>query len=408
MPGGERSAVATFARMPTLVTLDVDRARALTPGCANVAHFNNAGAGLMPAPVLEAVTEQLRREALMGGYEAAARSAAAVEAVYTSVARLIGCATDEVALMEGSSQAWQKAFHAVPLGPGDRVLTASTEYNSNWLSLLRACERTGCTIEVVPNDADGQLDVDALARLMDHRVKLVALTHVATSNGMVGPVEAVGRVLRGSEAIYLLDACQSVGQLPVDVERIGCDMLTAAGRKYLRGPRGTGFLYVRKAVLDRLVPAVIDIHAARWTGRDTYAWRPDARRFETLEHSVAGRLGLGAAVDHALQWGMEPIAARIAALSALLRERLASVPGVEVRDQGDHRSGIVTFTVEGRDPDELMLQLRAKGINTSVSRLELAWLDLGPRGIQRMLRASVHYYNTEAEIDRLVRSLVEA
>jgi cysteine desulfurase / selenocysteine lyase len=158
-------------------------------------------------------------------------------------------------------------------------------------------------------------------------------------------------------------------------------------------------------VLDRLDPAVIDIHAARWTGRDTYAWRPDARRFETLEHSVALRLGLGAAVDHALHWGLEPIADRIAVTSALLRERLSTVPGVEVRDQGRHRSGIVTFTLGGRNADEVMLELRARGINTSVSRLELAWLDMEPRGIQRMLRASVHYYNTEEEIERLVLAL---
>lgn len=385
--------------------IDVARARALTPGCAHVLHFNNAGAALMPQPVLDATVGQLQREATMGGYEAAASMAAATEAVYDSVARLIHAHRDEIALFEGSSQAWHKAFHAVPLAKGDRVLTASTEYSTNWLSLLRVRERTGCTIEVVPDRPSGEVDVDALAAMLDERVKLVMITHVATSNGMVNPVEEVGRAVRGSGALYLVDACQSVGQLPIDVARIGCDLLAAAGRKYLRGPRGTGFLFVRKDRLAQLEPSVIDIHAAQWTGRDTYAWRPDARRFETLEHSVATRLGLGAAVDHALGWGLEAIAERIAGLSAGLRERLEAIGGVRVHDRGRQRSGIVTFTVAGRSADELMADLRRHGINTTVSRIEAARLDMEPRGLERMVRASVHYYNTEEEVERFAEAI---
>src|SRR5436190_12733456 len=207
----------------TIASLDIEHARALTPGCEHVLHFNNAGASLMPRPVLEASIGQLEREARMGGYEAADHMAQQNGAVYGSIARLIGCHPDEVALAEGSSQAWHKAFHAVPLRAGDRVLTASNEYNSNWLSLLRTCEQRGCSLELVPNDASGQVDVAALSNMLDDRVKLVALTHIATSNGMVNPVEAVGRALRGSNALYLLDACQSIGQRTVDVERIGCD-----------------------------------------------------------------------------------------------------------------------------------------------------------------------------------------
>lgn len=385
--------------------LDVSRARALTPGCDRVIHFNNAGAALISRPVLDAVIGHLHLEATTGSYEAQAARADALNTVYASFARLLNAQADEIACTDGATQAWHRAFHAVPLRPGDRVLTASNEYNSNWLSLRRTCDRIGCSLEVVPNDELGRIDVRALGRLLDERVKLVALTHIATSNGMVNPAEEVGAVLRGSNALYLLDACQSVGQRVLDVERIGCDLLTGAGRKFLRGPRGTGFLYVRRSALERVEPPVIDIHAAKWTGRDSYRWRPDARRFEQMEFNVADRLGLGAAVDHALSWGVGAIQARVVQLGSILRTALAGVPGIEVRDQGDSPSGITTFTVAGRAVDHVQRALLARGINVSVSRLDWAWLDLEPRGITEMIRASVHYYNTEEEVERFAEAI---
>lgn len=392
----------------TITDIDVSRARALTPGCERVLHFNNAGCGLISQPVLDTVLEHTRLEAVMGSYEAAAQKADALNAVYTSFGALLNCHADEIALTDGATQAWHRAFHSVPLRKGDRVLTANNEYNSNWLSLRRACDRIGCSLEVVPSDVNGLLDVQALANMLDDRVKLVAITQITNSNGMVNPVAEVGAALRGSDAIYLLDACQAVGQMPVDVERIGCDLLTGAGRKFLRGPRGTGFMYVRRSALQRVEPAVIDIHAARWTGRDTFEWRPDARRFEQMEFNVADRLGMAAAVDHALGWGLDAIEARILELSTLLRSKLNELPGVQVRDQGTRPSGINTFTVEGSDLQALLLKLRAQGINTSVTNFDWAWLDLKARGIEGIMRASLHYYNTEEEVERFVEAIAHA
>jgi cysteine desulfurase/selenocysteine lyase len=392
----------------TITDIDVSKARALTPGCERVLHFNNAGCGLMSQPVLDTVIEHTRMEAIMGSYEAAATKADALNAVYSSFATLLNCHADEIALTDGATQAWHRAFHSVPLRKGDRVLTANNEYNSNWLSLRRTCDMLGCSLEVVPSDENGLLDVKALANMIDDRVKLVAITQITNSNGMVNPVAEVGAALRGSKAIYLLDACQAVGQMPVDVERIGCDLLSGAGRKFLRGPRGTGFMYVRRSVLDRIEPAVIDIHAAQWTGRDTFKWRPDARRFEQHEYNIADRLGMGAAVDHALSWGLEAIEERILGLSTLLRKRLNELPGVQVRDQGTRPSGINTFTIEGRDLSALLLKLREQGINTSVTNFDWAWLDLGGRGIGSIMRASPHYYNTEEEVGRFVETIARA
>ncbi|MEX0759379.1 MAG: aminotransferase class V-fold PLP-dependent enzyme, partial [Tistlia sp.] len=305
------------------MSIDVARARAETPGCTGVLHFNNAGAALMPAPVLETQIAHLRREAAIGGYEAKDEAAARLEAVYGSIAGLIGARAEEIALVENATVAWNLAFHAFRFGPGDRILTAEAEYASNYISFLQLAERSGVVVEAVPSDEAGELDVAALEARLDERVRLIAVTHVPTNGGLVNPAEAIGAVARRHGVPFLLDACQSVGQLEIDVERIGCDLLSATGRKYLRGPRGTGFLYVRRAILDRLEPPFLDLHSARWVAPDRYEMRADARRFENWEFNIAGLLGLGAAVDHALGWGMPAIALRIAALAAELRARLA-------------------------------------------------------------------------------------
>ncbi|HEY8369459.1 MAG TPA: aminotransferase class V-fold PLP-dependent enzyme, partial [Thermodesulfobacteriota bacterium] len=338
--------------------IDLARARRDTPGCETVLHFNNAGASLMPRPVLDAVVRHLELEARIGGYEAADQRQPQIDAVYASAARLVGASADEIALVESATRAWQMAFYSLPLRPGDRILTGMNEYGSNYIAFLQQARRTGCVVDVVPNDEHGRLSVDALERMLDERVRLVAVTHVPTNGGLVNPAADIGRVVRdararGLDVLYLLDACQSVGQMPIDVAAIGCDMLSATGRKFLRAPRGTGFLYVRRDLIPRLEPFVLDDESAHWTARDRYEVRPDARRFESFERSIAGILGLGAAIDYAMSWGVHVTYARLAALAVSLRNLLAEIPGVVVRDLGLERCGIVTFTADGHSPDEI-------------------------------------------------------
>jgi cysteine desulfurase/selenocysteine lyase len=383
-----------------VMAIDVRRARHETPGCENVLHFNNAGAALMPQPVLHATIGHLQLEALIGGYEAAAQAHEAVEHVYDATAALLGCHRDEIAIVENATRAWDMAFYAVPLRPGDRILTAVAEYASNYIAFLQVARKTGAAVEVVPNDESGQLSIEALRRAIDNHVKLIAITHVPTNGGLVNPAAAVGQVAREAGVLYLLDACQSVGQLPIDVDAIGCDMLSATGRKYLRGPRGTGFLYVRRGILERLEPPFLDLHAAQWVACDRFEVRPDARRFENWETYYAGKIGLGVAVDYALQWGLEAIWGRITRLAGELRRQLSTIPGITVRDQGVEQCGIVSFTVAGKDAEEVQQLLAKARINVSVSRLSSTRLDMEARGLPDLVRASVHYYNTEEEIKR--------
>ncbi|HZS78043.1 MAG TPA: aminotransferase class V-fold PLP-dependent enzyme [Ktedonobacteraceae bacterium] len=387
------------------MVFDLERARNETPGCHNVLHFNNAGASLMPERVLDAVISHLELEAQIGGYEAADQAIDDIEHTYDAVAALIGCSRDEVALVENATRAWDMAFYAIPFAPGDRILTGMSEYASNYIAFLQIAKKAGAVVEAIPNDAHGQISVEALRKAIDERVKLIAVTHVPTNGGLVNPIAEIGKVAREADILYLVDACQSVGQMPIDVKQIGCDILSATGRKYLRGPRGTGFLYVRRGILEQLEPPLLDLHAATWFAPDQYEIRSDARRFENWESNIAGKIGLGIAIDYALEWGLDAIWRRVKTLAYQLRTHLSPIPGVIVRDRGITQCGIVTFTVEDQDPDDIRKALAQFNINVSVTRRASTLLDMEVRGLESMVRASVHYYNSEEEIERFCKTL---
>jgi selenocysteine lyase/cysteine desulfurase len=383
--------------------IDVARARSETPGCEHVTHLNNAGSSLPPQPVLDAVVGHLQLEARVGGYEAHEQNEPAIERFYGAAAELVGARPEEIAFASSATRAWDMAFYAFPFERGDRILTAVAEYASNYIAYIQIAERTGVEVVPVPNDEHGQVSVDALRELVDERVKLIAITHVPTNGGLVNPAAEIGAVARETGIPYLLDACQSVGQLPVDVEEIGCDVLSATGRKYLRGPRGTGFLYVRSSLLDRLEPPFLDMRAADWVEPDRYELRPDALRFEEWEQAYAAKVGLATAIDYALGWGLDGVWERVAALGESLRARLGDIEGVTVRDLGAVRCGIVTFTVDGVEAQQLKDLLARERINVTASPRTSTLLDSEERGLPELVRASVHYYNTDEELERLVR-----
>lgn len=388
---------------PSPAGFDVERARRETPGCQVVSHFNNAGSSLPPQAVLDAVVGHQNLEAQIGGYEAANAARNRRDQSYQAIATLLNCSTDEVALVENATRAWDMAFYAMSFQPGDRILTCAAEYASNYIAYLQVAKKTGAVIEVIPNDGHGQVSVDALRQMLGKgKVGLVGITHVPTNGGLVNPAEEIGALTREAGVPFLLDACQSAGQWPLDVERIGCDMLSVTGRKFLRGPRGTGFLYVRQEMIPRLDPPLLDLHAATWTSLDEYEIDPTARRFENWESYIAGQIGLGVAVEYALDWGIEAIRERVVGLAEYLRASLDEVPGVEVRDLGRNRCGIVTFTHQDVSASALRSLLADRDINVSVSGRSSTRIDMEARELDTMVRASVHYYNTEEEVDALV------
>ena len=380
--------------------MEIEALRAQTPGCANRIHLNNAGAALLAQPTLDAMTAQLRLEAEIGGYEAAAAVRDAVAATYAGLAELVGGRDDEIALFDNATHAWNAAFYSIPLRPGDQILTGNAEYGSNVLAYWQAARRAGAEVIVVPNDEYGQLDLAALDRLAGERTRLIGVSHVPTSGGLVQPAAEIGRIARGCGALYLLDATQSAGQFPVDVTAIGCDLLTGTGRKFLRGPRGTGFLWVRTAALNRLDPFVAEIGSATWDGHQGFTWAAGARRFATWEHSYVNVLGLGAAVRQALDLGLDAIGQRATALGARLRGQLAELPGVTIHDLGQVRCAIVTAKIDGLAAGQAAQALGRAGVNVTTTVPEDNPLDTQDRGVHPLIRFSPHYYNTEDEIDR--------
>ena len=386
--------------------MDIEAIRKGTPGCASKIHFNNAGASLPPLCVTEAIREYILFESTTGGYEAADIRKREIQGFYDSAARLVNSKSGNIACTSSATHSFSLTLSSIPFVPGDTVLIANEDYISNQIAFLSLQQRMGIKLVRAMSLPSGGVDLDDMEALMDkHRPRLVSLTHVPTNTGLVQPVEEVGKMCRDRGLLYLVDACQSVGQIPVDVGRIGCDFLTATMRKFLRGPRGAGFLYVSGNVLEnKLTPLFVDMRGAEWTSPDTYEVRMTAKRFEEWELPYALVVGSKVAVDYALDRGIENIAARNMHLRHVLTNQLTGI-GLKILDIGKRQSSIVTVGMPGKNPDDVLGHLRALHINTSIAHRSNAQIDFASKKVDWALRISPHYFNTESEIDNLIQSL---
>jgi selenocysteine lyase/cysteine desulfurase len=385
------------------------RWRSDTPGCTNLTHLNNAGAALVPGPVRDAVLGHLALEGEVGGYEAADAQVEPIRQAYAGVARLVGAHARNIALVQNSTVAFAQAISAFDLAPGDVIVTSRSDYASNQIMYLSLARRRGVEVVRAADAPEGGVDPEAVRKLVARRrPALVALTWIPTNSGLVQPVEAVGGICREADVPYLIDGCQAVGQMPLDVGQLQCDYLAATARKFLRGPRGLGFLYVSDRMLGAGAhPLLVDMHGATWTETDAFELTPDARRFETWEFAHALVLGLGAAAQYALEVGLDTARDRARELAEYARGRLAAVPGVRVLDRGPELCAIVTVAVAGQDTKDIKLELRRRGINTSSPHREDAVIDMDEKQTESALRISPHYYNTKEEIDTAVEALAE-
>src|SRR6266478_3000161 len=378
-----------------------------TPGCANQIHFNNAGSGLMPRAVLEAITGHLNREANLGGYESADDAEDAVAEAYANVAKVLGTQPRNIAVVENSTVAFFQALSAFDFKAGDVIVTTRNDYISNQLAYLSLARRYGVEVRRAADLVSGGADPQSVKELLrDPRVRLLAVTWVPTNSGLMQPVEALGEVAEAAGVPYLVDGCQTVGQIPMDVAKLRCDFFSGTARKFLRGPRGIGFLYVSDRALQRGdFPLYIDMRGADWVSADSFVPAPDARRFENWEFAYSLVLGLGEAARYALGVGVERGGRRARELAAALRSKLSGLGGIRVLDRGKELAAIVTIEVAGWDAGELAKVLRTRGINTSASLRAYAVIDMDEKRAATALRLSPHYYNTEEEIERVVEQL---
>jgi len=384
----------------------VDALRASTPGAQCTTHFNHAGASLPSSATLEAIQAHLRREATLGPMEAGVVAREQTERARLLAAQLLNAKPAEIALTTGNSPGWGAAFAALgPWQPGDRIFVGRHEWGGNLAAMRLVAQRAGVSIEVIPSDISGAVDPQALEAILDDRVRLIALTWLPANGGLINPAAAIGRVARRHGIPYFIDAAQAVGQLPVDVVEVGCDVLSGAGRKALRGPRGTGLLYVRQDFLSRLTPAFVDTRSAPLDLNGEPVLRNDAARFESAEASLALRCGLANALQEALDIGIDNIRARIDGIAQALRVQLADIPGVTVLDQGVERSGLVAFNVVGLDALSVQRSLAAQGISIGSNGVGYTPMDMAFRGLEQIARASVSYLTTELEISKLLEGI---
>jgi len=386
---------------------NLKKLRQETPGCSSVIHLNNAGASLMPQSVFWTISAHLEREANYGAYESANDAAAQIQTAYTHVAKLVSAHPRNIAIVENATVAFFQALAAFDFKPGDVILTTRNDYISNQLAYLSLAKRRGIQVRRAADLPEGGVDPQSVREILRAGgVRLLAVTWVPTNSGLIQPVEALGALAQEAGVPYLIDACQAVGQIPIDVARLRCDYLSATGRKFLRGPRGIGFLFVSDRALSRGdFPLLVDMRGAEWQSADTFALVPDARRFENWEFAYALVLGLGEAARYALEVGVDKGGTRARQLASQLRARLKNVPGCRVLDWGSKLAAIVTVEVAGHDPSELVPLLRKQRINTNASLRAYAVIDMDEKRASAALRISPHYFNTEEEITAVVDAL---
>lgn len=385
-------------------SMDIETIRAQTPGCLNMVHFNNAGASLMPNSVLNAINRHLRLETEIGGYEAAELKRKEVKKFYQHAATLLHCSNRNIAFCSNATDAFSRALLSIPFEQGDIILTTENDYISNQIAFLSLKKRFKIEIIRAPDIVQGGMDIEVMANLIrEKKPKLVSVTHVPTNSGLIQDVTTIGKICNEEGIIYLVDACQSAGQLALDTQSIQCDFLSATGRKYLRGPRGSGLLYVSDRILTLgLEPLMIDMRGAQWLEKDHYQPVDDAHRFEDWENSYALLLGLSEAIEVANQIGIPAIQQRVINLGKTLRSGLASLPEIRLLDHGEHLCGIVTFTLGNIRPVKLQRELRKRKINSSLSFRNYALIDFTTKNVDWALRLSLHYFNTYQEIEYCV------
>lgn len=435
------------------------------PDALPIIHFNNAGSSPQPLSVLQTVTQHTLLESLLGGYLAAEQCQHQLSCVYSSIAKFIHAEDSlEIALVESATVAWTRIFYSMcdalmmgenKSGETDVMLCSEAEYAANVVAMQKICNERDATLIVIPGE-NGVVNIDIFSQMLrgewwyyerngnnqDHRekkklnperIRLVCITHIPTNSGIINPVIEIGEIIdefnklhranQKNPLYYLVDACQSVGQLDIDVTRMKCHALTATGRKYLRGPRGTGFLYVQKNIADKMIPSHVDHAAAPVidvpTGEENinFGFKEGALRFEFWEANIATQLGLGRAIDYAMNKDIKWIEKQCCMMGEELKRQLRLLNNDQrerVYIHNDDLSGkfcqcgIVTFHVQNYNANFIKQKMLDHRFTLSVVPPTSTPFDSAKSGLgnRELMRASLSYFNTKEEITVFRNALV--
>ena len=394
---------------------EVRQFRKETTGTKNIIHLNNAGAGLMPDVVTDAQLDHIRLESEIGGYEAADLKSDAIQAFYEQAALLFNCKPSNIAFTASATDAYTRTLSSIPFKKGDIILTDKDDFVSNQIQFLSLQKRLAIEIIHINNAPEGGVDLNDLEeKLKKYQPTLLAITHIPTNSGLVQPVDEIADIYNNysnrypGKTWYILDACQSAGQMKLDVQSLHCDFLSLTCRKYLRGPRGTGALYISDRVLDAgLEPLFIDMRGAEWTEKGKYKQQPDARRFEDWEFAYSTVIGTKTAIEYCRNIGEEKIWQQVKLLAEFTRRQLQAIDGLMLMDRGKEKSGSVTFHIAGFKPKFIVRELLKRKINVVASYRAYGLIDFDEKGVEWVIRTSPHYYNTMSEIAIFVEALKE-
>lgn len=374
-------------------------------------YLNNAGSSLMSHETINSVIDHLSLECRVGGYRAASMCELQIEDFYGLAAKLVGAPSSTcIAFMDSASRAWNMALYGLPLCDGDEIVTLSSEFGTNLVSIFHFASKVGAKVTVLECDPSGFFDMSELRKCLERGARLIAISHVAAHASIVNPVEEIGKLVAQFEALYLVDGCQAAGQMDIDVVEIGCHAYTATGRKWLRGPRGTGFLYVKESSL--ISPLYVDLASADLAfGNDGkpsgVTIGSDARRFELWERSIASMIGLKVALSQYLALDQNDVHARMRTASLDLRKCISANSNLKLIGNEASNSSIVGFyTLDPSREDALKRAFEDAEIQISTMGDWDCPMHFPKNGAGSIFRLSPHYYTEHDTVD-LAKAVIQ-
>jgi len=373
-----------------------------------IIYLDNTATTPTPKPVIDAMLEyfnEYNANVGRGVHRATMRATEVFEAVRKKIANVINCDGDEIAYTKNATESINIVAQGLGLKSGDKVVTTVLEHHSNILPWQRLQER-GVKLEVIGATNDCLLRPEDFEAAIDKSTRLIATHQVSNSVGSIQPVEEIGKVAKENDVLFLLDAAQSVGHMPVDVRKIGCDFLAAPGHKGLLGPQGTGFLYFRKELGKELKPLLVGGGMVEEVGKDRVEFSKPPQIFDGGTPNIPGIIGLGRACDYVLDIGIERIEKRERELTESMM-KIAKIGNVSVYGPTDlnKRGGVVSFNVKGlghHDVASMLDELEKIAVRSGHHCAQPTMKHLGVEGT---VRASVHYYNLPDEVAKLVETV---